>query len=75
VLSRLDAALHRRSLVAWIIFRAIAGLLVAVGLLAWLGVWFERHFWLGAAQAAMCVLVLARELDILPHRLGDRRQQ
>lgn len=72
MLAKLDASLHARSWVAWVLFRTVAGLLVAIGLFAWVGVWFQRGFWLGVAQAAICVFVLAEEIGILPKSLrGD----
>lgn len=67
-LARLDSALRKRSVVAWVAFRAVTGSLVALGLYAWLGVWFERSIWLGASQAALCGLVLAHELGLLSRR-------
>jgi hypothetical protein len=65
MLVRLDAALRARSFVAWCVFRGVCGFLVAVGLFAWCGVWFQRHPWAGAAMAFNCTLVLAHELGLI----------
>lgn len=73
MLARWDAAIRKRSLVAWWAFRGVCGFLVALGLFAWVGEWFTRNPWLGAAMAAQCVLVLAGELGILPNRSSDGR--
>ena len=70
VLTKLDSALRRRSPAGWYAFRTVAGLLLALGLFAWIGLWFQRGFWLGVTQAVICVLVLAHEFGILP---GSRR--
>jgi hypothetical protein len=70
ILSAVDSSLKRRSLIAWVSFRTVAGLLVAIGAFAWLAVWFERDFWLGLAQTIMISLVLAHELGLLRRRSG-----
>lgn len=69
MLAELDAALRRRSTVVWVAFRIVAGLLLALGLFVWVGLWFRRNFWAGMAQAVLCVIVLAHEAGIL----GSRR--
>jgi hypothetical protein len=46
-------------------WRSIAGFLGAVGLFAWLALWFEKSFWLGAAQAAFCGLYVAAEIGLI----------
>ncbi len=68
MLAKLDAWLKCRSCIAWVAFRIVVGGLVALGLYAWLGVWFMRSVKLGLAQAFMCVLVLAHELGLLRPR-------
>lgn len=69
MLAELDAALRRRSTVVWVAFRIVAGLLLALGLFVWIGLWFERNFWAGLAQTILCLVVLANEAGIL----GSRR--
>jgi hypothetical protein len=71
VLARIDSALRSRSFPVWIAFRTIAGLLTALGLFCWVGLWFKRNLWLGIAQALMCGSVLANELGLLRSR-GSR---
>lgn len=69
-LRRVDAALRRRSAIAWMTFRVFAGTLAALGLFCWIGLWFQRGFWLGVAQALMCIMVLANELGLLRSGIG-----
>lgn len=66
-----DAALRRRSVVAWCAFRIVCGGLVALGLFAWLAVWFKRNPWAALAMAVGCATNLASELGILSNRPGD----
>lgn len=63
-----DAALRKRSRTAWIAFRVVAGTMAALGLFMWVGLWFQRGFWLGVSMAVMCVSVLANELGLLRPR-------
>ena len=62
MIERLDAFAHKRSLVAWVLFRAVAGLLLALGFFLWISLWFERGLWLGVAQAAIITPILVYEL-------------
>lgn len=62
MLSRLDAAIGRRSNRLQLAFRVTAGALVAIGMFAWLGVWFQRSFWFGVIQAVILVDILFMEL-------------
>lgn len=72
-LAALDARLKQQSRPAWITLRVVAGTLTALGLFSWVGLWFQRGFWLGVAQAIMCGSVLANELGLL-RRLGSGPQ-